>query len=209
MKKTILTVLLPLMLVTTCFIIYSCSKESKKTEAKSEILKKSQPSASIKYSCVGQCNGTNEECGMEFDLTTNKVKCTCEGCAMSFEIENPSDHSTATRANFVEIAQGMNNHILATHQTTNYLITSIVQTFYDLSEVFEIIYTVDSVYYSVMVVYEFDSTDALTPKKKILIDCSGSCANSPGNCVEEYNLSTGTVKCACEDDNCTMTVSNL
>lgn len=209
MKKTILTVILSLMVVTTCFIIYSCSKESRNTETKSASLKRAQTPAVIKYSCVGQCSSTNEECGMEMDLTTNKVKCTCEGCAMSLEIENPSDRSTTTRANFVEIAQGMNDHIQATHQKTEYQITSIVQTFYDLAEVFEIIYTVDGVSYSVMVVYEFDSTDALTPKKKILIDCSGSCANSPGNCVEEYNLSTGSIKCACEDDNCTMTITDL
>jgi len=45
-----------------------------------------------------------------------------------------------------------------------------------------------------MVVYEFDSTYAQTPKKKIRVDGSGSCANFPEHCVEEYNIGRGTVK---------------
>ena len=205
MKKTIVMALLSLLAV--AFI--SCSNETNNPDNKNPVLKSAQnPPAIISYSCVGECS-TGGSCDMEWDLTTHKIKCLCEGCAMSFEIDNPSDRSTASRANASEIMEGLSDHMQVTHHTTEYRITGIVQTISDLAEVFEILYTVDGVAYSVMIVYEFDTTDALVPKKKILIDCSGSCANSPGNCVVEYDLITSKVKCACEDDNCTMTVSNL
>ncbi len=193
------------------FALNSCTKENKDSDSKEIFrIEKSEPAPKIiEVSCAGTCTGTTNACGQTWNQQSGDVTCNCEGCTMTFTIDNPADRSTTSRANLPELASAFNDYVVTTHSTNDYMITSFKHILYDKVEIIEIVYEINSESFSVMIVVTYDTIDALTAKNKVLVDCHGSCAANPGNCIEKANVLTGEVYCGCEDDNCKMTIQEL
>lgn len=183
-------------------------KEEKKVAIESVVQRDGMVIPRFRLECEGGCNQPGQ-CQLAGPIT-QYLECTScsEGCAMvytslnremledKFEINIKGDSS-------IEELAAHSYQITFKKNPENIKVTSVEIEEDNVAKAMSVMYQDDKGNKSSFMIVEYkESVSSRDPKKKIKIDCTGSC-----DCRERYIFGTGGIECTCSP--CDMTVTEL